>query len=170
MFLWIFLVSLPLTLFSTSVELESDNVCMYACLSENRLETSKIVRFGWNFAHFFLGWIFGGLVFIFSKASFVYTISSQPLLFAKPSHLNTNLRTRKIFLMVYKFNQQNLRVLETKSAIQHFRKCKNSWPRPKNQNFEKMKKTPPGINSRKKCAKFQPNRTIFEVSSLPQSF
>ena len=40
----------------------------------------------------------------------------------------------------------------------------------KNQNFEKMKKTPPGIHPRSKCAKFQPNRTIFEVSSLPQSF
>ena len=33
-----------------------------------------------------------------------------------------------------------------------------------------MKKTPPGIRPRNKCAKFQPNPTIFEVSRLPQSF
>ena len=33
-----------------------------------------------------------------------------------------------------------------------------------------MKKTPPDIYPRNNCAKFQPKRTIFEVSSTPQSF
>jgi len=40
----------------------------------------------------------------------------------------------------------------------------------KNENFEKMKKTPPGFHSRNNCAKFHPNPTICEVSSLPASF
>ena len=33
-----------------------------------------------------------------------------------------------------------------------------------------MNKSPPGIYPRNKCAKFQPNPSIFEVSRLPQSF
>ena len=48
--------------------------------------------------------------------------------------------------------------------------AKNLSPGPKNQNFWKMKKIPPDIHPRTKCAKFQPNPTIFEVSRLPQSF
>ena len=48
--------------------------------------------------------------------------------------------------------------------------AKNSSAGLKNQNFEKMKKTPPDIHLRNKCAKFQPNPTIFEVYRLPQSF
>ena len=38
-------------LFSTSVELESENVCQSVCYHK----TSKIVRFSWNFAHLILG-------------------------------------------------------------------------------------------------------------------
>ena len=33
-----------------------------------------------------------------------------------------------------------------------------------------MKKTPPDIHQKNKCAKFQQNRTIFEASRQPQSF
>ena len=40
---------------------------------------------------------------------------------------------------------------------------------PKNQNFCKMKKNP-DIHPRNKCAKFQPNRSIFEAFRLWQSF
>ena len=31
------------------------------------------------------------------------------------------------------------------------------------ENFKKLKKGTPGVHPRKKCAKFQPNRIIFEV-------
>ena len=48
--------------------------------------------------------------------------------------------------------------------------AKNASPGPKNQNFKKMKKTPPGICPKSKCTKFQPDTTIYGVSSLPQSF
>ena len=41
---------------------------------------------------------------------------------------------------------------------------------PKNEDFEKMKKTSPDIHIRNKCAKFQKNQSIFEVYGLPQSF
>ena len=47
-------------LFSTSVDLEPENVCMSVCVSQilwGNLETLKMVGFGWNFAHLFLGWI-----------------------------------------------------------------------------------------------------------------
>ena len=42
-------------IFSTSVELESDNVCMYICMSVRSLETSKMMGFCWNFAILQLG-------------------------------------------------------------------------------------------------------------------
>ena len=49
--------------FSTSVDLESDQ-CVCICLSVqklwDRLQAPKIVQFGWNLAHLFLGWIPGG--------------------------------------------------------------------------------------------------------------
>ena len=62
--------------FSTPVEEESENVCQYVSLSVRsklwgRLETSKIVEFGWNFAHLIPGWIPGGDFFHFSKFSFL---------------------------------------------------------------------------------------------------
>lgn len=41
---------------------------------------------------------------------------------------------------------------------------------PKLKNLEKMKEILPGIRPRNKCAKYQPNPTICEVSRLPQSF
>ena len=50
-------------------------VCMYVCMSVRKLwgslETSKMVQFGWNFAHLFLGWISGGVFFIFQKFWFL---------------------------------------------------------------------------------------------------
>ena len=68
--------------------------------------------------------------------------------------------------------QPNRTIFEVSRLPQSFNLvlAKNSSPGPKNQNFRKMKKTPPDIHPRNKCAKFQPNRTIFEVSRLPQSF
>ena len=68
--------------------------------------------------------------------------------------------------------QPNPTIFEVSRRSQSFSLVlvKNSSPGPKNQNFEKMKKSPPGIHPWIKCAKFQPNRTIFKVSSLPQSF
>ena len=41
--------------------------------------------------------------------------------------------------------------------------------RPETPKFLKNEKTIPDIYPRNKCAKFQPNPTIFEVSRLPQS-
>ena len=58
-------------LFSTSVELESGNVCVYVPKLWGALETSKMVRFGWNLAHLFLGRISGGVFFIFQKFWFL---------------------------------------------------------------------------------------------------
>ena len=68
--------------------------------------------------------------------------------------------------------QPNQTIFEGSSMPQSFSLVltKNSSPGPKNENFQKMKKTPPGIYPRNKCTKFQPNRTIFEACSLPQSF
>ena len=43
-------------------------------------------------------------------------------------------------------------------------------PRPQKSKFLKNEKNTPDIHPRKKCTKFQPNPTIFEVSRLPQSF
>jgi len=42
--------------------------------------------------------------------------------------------------------------------------------RPKNEDFEKMKKIPPGIHPIYKCAKFQHDWVMFNFSRLPQSF
>ena len=63
--------------------------------------------------------------------------------------------------------QPNRTIFEVSSAPQSFSLvlAKNSSPGLKNQNFWKMKKTPPDIHPRNKCAKFQPNSTIFEASS-----
>ena len=41
---------------------------------------------------------------------------------------------------------------------------------PGNENFEKMKKTPPGIYWSYKCAKFQTYRTNIGLAILPQTF
>ena len=43
-------------------------------------------------------------------------------------------------------------------------------PQAPNIKFSKNEKTSLGIHPRNKCAKFQPNWTIFDVSRLPQSF
>ena len=45
------------------------SVYLSVCLSV--LEASKIVEFGWNLAHLFLGWISGGVFFIFQKFWFL---------------------------------------------------------------------------------------------------
>ena len=68
--------------------------------------------------------------------------------------------------------QPNRTIFEVSRLPQSFSLVlrKNSSPGPKNQNFWKMKKTPPDIHPRNKCTKFQPNWTIFKVSRLPQSF
>ena len=63
-------------LFSSSVELESDNVCMYVCLSGN---------FGaaWRLVYLFLGQIPGGFFFIFQKFSFL-GIGDEAKTFVQP--------------------------------------------------------------------------------------
>lgn len=43
-------------------------------------------------------------------------------------------------------------------------------PRTQNKIVSKNENTPPGIYPRNKCSEFQPNLTIFEVCSPPQSF
>ena len=53
---------------STSVDLESENICLSVSPSTkpwDGLETSKMVKFGWGFAHLFLEWIPGVDFFIF---------------------------------------------------------------------------------------------------------
>ena len=55
--------------FSTSVELESENVCVCVCVCDcarlwGSLQGPKIVGFGWNLVHLYLGWIPGVVVSI----------------------------------------------------------------------------------------------------------
>ena len=47
-------------------------------------------------------------------------------------------------------------------------KMPKTWP--KNQNFQKMKKTHPGIPPSYKYAKFQTDLTIYAFSWVPQRF
>ena len=56
--------------------------------------------------------------------------------------------------------------------------CKDFWsiqgpktesPGPKNQDFQKMKKRPPGIHPCYKCARFQTDLTIYAFNRAPQS-
>ena len=46
-------------------------ICVYVPKLWSALDTSKIVGFGWNLAHLFLGWISGGVFFIFQKFGFL---------------------------------------------------------------------------------------------------
>ena len=48
-------------------------ICVSVCVPKlwGALETSKIIGFGWNLAHLFLGWISGGVFFIFQKFWFL---------------------------------------------------------------------------------------------------
>ena len=57
--------------FSTMWECQSVSlcICVYVPKLWGSLEASKMVRFGWNLAHLFLGWISGG-VFFFSFQKF----------------------------------------------------------------------------------------------------
>ena len=49
------------------------SVCLSVCPCTKlwgNLETSKMIRFGWNFAHFFLGWIPGDFFHFFKTFDF----------------------------------------------------------------------------------------------------
>ena len=90
-------------------------------------------------------------------------------------------------IKIFKKLKKHPQVITQETSIPNFRTSDNFWdlqaapkfsvilgprpsPGPKNQNFQKMKKTPPGIYPRNKFTKFQHNPTIFESSRLPRSF
>ena len=61
-------------MFSTSVELESDSVCVCVFIFRKlwgNLQCPNIVGSAWNLVHLLVGWIPGGVFFIFSKFSFL---------------------------------------------------------------------------------------------------
>ena len=55
------------------------SVCLYVCMYVWSLETSKMMGFGWNFAHLSLGRIPGGVFFlIFKNFDLLGLVSSSP--------------------------------------------------------------------------------------------